>query len=113
MDQEAFYQEVGRRIRDARTRRKPPVTQEGLAAVVSLTRTSITNIEKGRQKFLLHTLADIAGALHMQTSELLPESEGPLVDNLKTALKNHSSVEKEWIRSTVSASQKGKAADGA
>ncbi len=60
-DRRAFYEEVGRRIRDARLARKPKLTRQGLAELVSLTRTSITNVEKGRQNFLLHTLAESGG----------------------------------------------------
>lgn len=109
---QAFYQEVGRRIRDARKRRKPPLTQEALGKLVSLTRTSITNVEKGRQKFLLHTLADIATALNVEPAMLLPPSKGTVDQQLDEALKNRPKAEKEWIKSAVSAAQKGKNDDG-
>ena len=66
-----FYLAVGRRVRKARRARS--LTQEVLASLVSLTRTSITNIEKGRQKILLHTLADLAKALQVEYVALLPE----------------------------------------
>src|SRR5689334_14121018 len=105
--QQAFYQEVGRRIRDARKRHTPPLTQEGLASLVSLTRTSITNIEKGRQKLLLHTLADIARAIHLSPSELLPNVDGRADRHLDDVLKHQSSDEKAWIRAAVTAAQKG------
>ncbi len=49
------------------------VTQENLAKLVGLTRTSLTNIEKGRQKILLHTFADLASALGVRPAELLPK----------------------------------------
>lgn len=108
-DNEAFYEEVGRRIRNARKDRKR--TQEELASRVSLTRTSITNIEKGRQKFLLHTLADIAHALDVEPASLLPEGvRGPERD-LEEALKDRPDPEKEWIKSTVFAARKGGADD--
>lgn len=110
-DQHSFYEEVGRRIRDARKRRKPPITQEMLAHMVSLTRTSITNVEKGRQKFLLHTLADIAAALHVEPASLLPPSSAES-EHLDEALKNRPRAEKEWIKSAVSAAQKGRSDDG-
>lgn len=109
---DAFYQEVGRRIRDARKQRKPPLTQEELAERVRLTRTSITNLEKGRQKILLHTLADIASVLQVQVTTLLPVATDDGQKQLEDALKNRPKAEKDWIKSTVSASQKGKAADG-
>ncbi len=65
-----FYREVGRRIRRAREARG--LTQAQLASGTSLTRTSITNIEKGRQKLLVHTLSDIAFALTVKPSSLVP-----------------------------------------
>ena len=39
---------------------------------VGLTRTSITNIEKGRQKVLLHQVYDIARALGTTPTSILP-----------------------------------------
>lgn len=112
-DRETFYQEVGRRIREARRRRKPPLTQEGLAKLVSLTRTSITNVEKGRQKFLLHTLADIASALHVDPATLLPKASGESDRQLDEALKHRPKAEKEWIKSAVSAAQNVRSDHGA
>lgn len=103
-----FYAEVGRRIRDARKRRKPPLTQEELAGSVSLTRTSITNVEKGRQKFLLHTLADIAAALHVEPVSLLPAANEAADHQLDEVLKDRPKSEKDWIKSTVSAAQAGR-----
>jgi DNA-binding XRE family transcriptional regulator len=69
-DHEAFYIEVGKRIRSRRDELKIP--QETLASDVGLTRTSITNIEKGRQKLLLHTFFDIARTLKTEPGALLP-----------------------------------------
>jgi len=112
-DHRQFYEEVGRRIREARKRRKPPFTQESLAKLVSLTRTSITNVEKGRQKFLLHTLADIAVALQVEPASLLPQSNAGSDRRLDEALKNRPPAEKEWIKSAVSAAQQGRNDDGA
>jgi DNA-binding XRE family transcriptional regulator len=110
-DQNGFYQEVGRRIREARRRRRPALTQEALANLVSLTRTSITNVEKGRQKFLLHTLVDIASALQVQPSSLLPDSKTE-VERLDAALKYRTPSEQEWIKSTITAVEMGRIADG-
>lgn len=111
-NQQTFYEEVGRRIREARKRRKPPLTQEALANVVSLTRTSITNVEKGRQKFLLHTLADIAVALQVEPASLLPPPNAESGRRLDEALKNRPKAEKDWIKSAVTAAQKGRKNDG-
>ena len=108
-DHQFFYEEVGRRIRRVRKQRK--LTQLGLGELVSLTRTSITNIEKGRQKFLAHTLADIAEVLKVEPASLLPESESET--DLDHAVKNRSRTEKEWIKSSVlAAARKEKTDDG-
>lgn len=64
-----FYAAVGRRIAKARTGR---LTQEALAQKATLTRTAIVNIEKGRQQILLHTVVEIAQALAIPITDLLP-----------------------------------------
>src|SRR5437879_2601330 len=58
-DHSTFYKQVGEKIR---SRRGKKLSQEALASAVGLTRTSISNIEKGRQRLLLHTLVDVADA---------------------------------------------------
>ena len=67
-DHSEFYKQVGQSIR---TRRGKNLSQEALACAVGLTRTSISNIESGRQKMLLHTFVDIADALKVEASTLL------------------------------------------
>ena len=68
-DYAEFYKQVGQRIR---SKRGSTLSQEALATAVGLTRTSISNIESGRQKMLLHTLVDIADALRIDAAQLLP-----------------------------------------
>jgi DNA-binding XRE family transcriptional regulator len=70
-DRDAFYAEVGRRVRQARER--VGLTQDALASRVSLSRTSVTNIEKGRQKLSVHTLCGLAAELGVAPGVLLPE----------------------------------------
>jgi transcriptional regulator with XRE-family HTH domain len=66
----AFYKEIGANIRKVRLERK--LSQEELANLVGLTRTSLTNIEKGRQHPPLHTFCDLVEQLKVDFSELLP-----------------------------------------
>ena len=66
-----FYEEVGRLIRARREERA--MSQAQLASAVQLTRTSISNIENGRQHLPLHTLYRVAGALSCHPHTLLPE----------------------------------------
>ena len=105
-DHEDFYREVGRRVKKARKARS--LTQQALASLVSLTRTSITNVEKGRQRILLHTLADLATALRVEYSALLPINPAASGDNdLQDALKGRPAPEQEFIKSVVQSSRMG------
>ncbi len=65
-----LYKKLGQRIR--KEREAAGLTQGDLADVISLSRTSITNIERGRQKIQVHTLYEIAAKLGIQVSVLLP-----------------------------------------
>lgn len=65
-----LYQLFGDRVRVLREEKN--VTQEELARRVDLSRTSITNIEKGRQRVLLHQLVEIASALDAKPQDLMP-----------------------------------------
>ena len=83
-DHSAFYRQVGEKIH---ARRGKNLSQEALASAVGLTRSSISNIEKGRQKLLLHTLVDISEALNVEVASLLPDrpAQAELVDADKIA----------------------------
>ena len=72
---EAFYRNFGHLVGNARRTRN--LTQGQLADSVGLTRTSITNIEKGRQKILIHTLFDIAAVLNVEPATLFPAGASP------------------------------------
>jgi DNA-binding XRE family transcriptional regulator len=67
------YGEFGRRVRLGRS--KSQLTQDMLAHQIGLSRTSVTNIESGRQAVLLHQVYDIARALDTTVQTLLPEDE--------------------------------------
>lgn len=97
-ENQEFYRELGRCIREARE--KSHLTQEALAVEVSLTRTSVTNIEKGRQQLLVHTLVQISRALNVAPESLLPESQLSTKD-LDDQLKTESPQVQEWIRAVV------------
>ncbi len=105
MDQaaiDAFYREVGERIGAAR--RADKKTQDQLARQVSLQRTSIANIERGKQRLLLHTFFDICDALRRPPESMLPASvttttEASASDELLDEL---TPDEREWIRTMTS-----------
>jgi transcriptional regulator with XRE-family HTH domain len=85
-----FYASLGKRIAKVRTSRK--TTQEELAKRLSLTRTSIINIEKGRQQVFVHTLTDLARALGVSPSHLLPAEA-----DLAVLLRDKPEKGREWI----------------
>jgi transcriptional regulator with XRE-family HTH domain len=103
-ESQMFYAELGRRIRVVRESRG--LTQEALASLISLTRTSITNIEKGRQKLLVHTLIDIAVALKATPESLLPQSQFSSEERIEELIKDNSSNEQDWIKAIVNAAHK-------
>ena len=68
---EKVYQAFGKLVRLHRER-LDGMTQEKLGKIVGLSRTSITNIEKGRQHVSLHYIIAIAEALKVRPHVLLP-----------------------------------------
>jgi len=106
MDEKTFYKEFGSLIKNLRNRSQQKLTQAELSKRVGLSRTSVTNIEAGRQKVALHSLYYFASALGVKPSELLPDTDrlrrlikineelSKLDKNLNTDLNNEG---KEWI----------------
>lgn len=95
-ERQRFYREFGRRLREAR--RSAGLTQALLADSVGLSRTSITNIERGNQHIPLHLLPELAAALGDDVHELLP----PLTNGaLQPMLADLSPPDREWVRRVV------------
>lgn len=69
MEHRDIYREVGWNIR--RYREGARRTQEQLAAEIGVSRSSLTNIEVGRQKVQLHHLYAIAAALDLDSPVVL------------------------------------------
>jgi transcriptional regulator with XRE-family HTH domain len=70
---EGIYRMIGQRVRSERMKRQ--LKQEDLARKLNLSRTSITNIENGNQKILVHTLMDLAKALEIPAASFLEQSQ--------------------------------------
>ncbi len=95
-----IYKHIGKRVEELRLRKK--LTQARLAEIVSLSRTSITNIENGRQKLLVHTLWDIAKALGAAPKDFFPQSASELTGSVPTKMKGRlSPKEATWFQSIV------------
>lgn len=69
-----FYAEFGARIRDVRSRLG--MTQAELASRLNLTRSSVANLETGRQHGQIHHLPLLSEALGVEIVELLPNLGG-------------------------------------
>ncbi len=75
------------------------MTQENLAKLVGLSRTSVVNIERGRQKVLSHLLVRLADALQVKISDLAIDSKGDLrIDDL---VQNLPASAQQFVRSAV------------
>jgi transcriptional regulator with XRE-family HTH domain len=70
---EAVYKLIGERL--AKLREERATTQEDLGMFAGLTRASIANIEKGRQRVFLHQLYRFADYLGVKLTDLLPDPE--------------------------------------
>jgi transcriptional regulator with XRE-family HTH domain len=87
-----FYRHFGQLLAEAR--RKKGISQELLADELGLSRTSITNIEKGRQPIQLHTLYCIARLLGVELKDLLPS---PQIFEIPRPSERLSVSRSEWL----------------
>lgn len=71
LDEEQLYRTIGRRLRERRD--SMGVSQGRLAKQVGILRTSVTNIEAGRQRPPVHLLYRLALALNIDVPQLLPD----------------------------------------
>ena len=67
---EPFYREFGDRLRLARQAKG--MSQAEVAPGVGLSRTSVANIERGRQRMSIHLLMEFARILDVEPAGLLP-----------------------------------------
>lgn len=97
---EWVYVEFGRRLSSARQR--AGLRQETLAKRVGLTRTSITNIEKGNQRLPLHMAYLLSAAVGLDPKDLLPtRAETQLTAGVLKQLTALPKDEQEWVRQIV------------
>jgi DNA-binding XRE family transcriptional regulator len=71
-DSSALYKAVGRKIRTARERLEPKLSQAKLAKKLGISRVSVVNIEAGRQHAPLSLLSQIAETLGTELLLLIP-----------------------------------------
>lgn len=112
-----FYAQLGENI--AHTRKALHMRQGELAAMLGVTRTSVTNIEAGRQKPLVHTVFLIAEVLNCSVDDLLPRDVRFLVPTIEVfdALKalegkKLSPVDRAFLRTLLASHFDGEGDDG-
>ena len=85
---EDVYRVFGNRLRQLREAKH--MRQEELATMSSLSRSSIANIENGKQRVLLHHLLHFANALDIQLNSLLSNNlQDMVLDSKESSNKTH------------------------
>ena len=74
---ERLCTEFGARVRAAR--KEAGLSPKALASLVGLSRSSIANLEAGRQRVPVHVIWNLADALAVPVSKLLPEPSAGIV----------------------------------
>jgi transcriptional regulator with XRE-family HTH domain len=95
-----LYNQFGRLFREAR--RAAGLSQAAVAARVGLNRTSIANIESGRQHFPYHMLFRLSEAVGVAPASLLPESRViAVVPESKLRRFDLEEDESEWVNRLI------------
>ncbi|MCV7051735.1 helix-turn-helix transcriptional regulator [Mycobacterium heidelbergense] len=104
-----IYIDVGSRIRSARI--KQAWNQAELGRNVGLTRSSIANIEAGRQRVLVHSLLRIADSLNVAVESLLPGTDQlhQLTDRPRSApdLTGQTDAARDFVTSALRRTREG------
>lgn len=94
-----FRREVGILIKTARNKAK--ISQKNLAQSIGLTRTSINNIEHGRQRIILDTLLIVSSILKTSIVDLLPKNFDIIQSFDRQIPKDTSGEMRKWILTEV------------
>jgi len=100
-----FYTAVGRNVKNVRIDRG--VSQTELAHLIGFNRSSVANLEAGRQRIALHLFLLIAEALDARPEEILPDTQlleeiNPVtIDRLDEQLIGTSSTTQDFVRGTI------------
>lgn len=71
-DDKKLYALLGERIKRLRRMQTPEMNQEKLGQILGLTRTSITNIERGKQKLTVDALYKLCETFSVEVSAIMP-----------------------------------------
>jgi transcriptional regulator with XRE-family HTH domain len=72
LDDAKLYATLGERILRLRRMQSPLMSQERLAGILGLTRTSVTNIERGKQRVTLDTIYKLCETFGVAVADLMP-----------------------------------------
>lgn len=106
MDTDRIYKEFATKLKKARKEAK--LSQEKLSERVGLSRTSITNIEAGRQHISLHMLFLLSDILGVTPEDLLPEKPAPPspqddeIDRELSKVPALDEKDSDWVKKVVS-----------
>jgi DNA-binding XRE family transcriptional regulator len=73
LDSDRLYDLIGDRIRQVRETQTPRMSQADLAHILGLKRTSVTNIESGKQKPTLDTLLRLCEHFALEIDAIVPK----------------------------------------
>jgi transcriptional regulator with XRE-family HTH domain len=100
---EDFYAHMGEKVRSARL--AAGISQDVLAQRVGLTRSSIANLEAGRQRIALHLFIAICQALDKEVWELLPGKpephHSPISTDIEETLANSPESMQKFVHEAV------------
>ena len=77
IDDDRLYQTIGKRLRELR--KEHHLTQESMAKILGLERTSITNIELGKQRAAVHALYRCCEYFEVPLDHLFPSIRDPAI----------------------------------
>lgn len=100
MDEDKFYEEVGQLI--MKERLSAGVKQEDLANFLELSRASIVNIEKGRQRPSTFLLINIAKYLKIDFMELIPSVNSKAAADVSFDVFKVDEIAQKWDLNTNS-----------
>lgn len=100
LEEERFHSQLGTIIRARRE--QVGLTQDQVALALSLSRTSIVNIEKGRQRIIAFQLVRLANILRCEVVDLLPPNAPPPEDEVRQLLLGQRPSVVDWVTSHVS-----------
>ena len=77
IEDDRLYQTIGKRLRELRNEHR--LTQEAMAKILRLERTSITNIELGNQRVAVHVLYRCCEYFQVSLDCLFPSVKDPMI----------------------------------